>query len=284
MKFPQVTRVELPPNELAEKVKSFGCHRLTVTFDKENYLMFDYPYDGDMSNTMVIENDDGDLLFATTYNCGYGGHGPGKTEKLLKAIGIEANEAEELKWLDGFQLIFNPDGTHRLLHQFESFPFRSQGSKIDLSTVETVCNFKKRQLYFINPQKKGFTTLLRTLDLINIDDIKVYVGKDNKPYYDFSMPYIPMGGRNLEATLQGSFIIFEGRPFDVVCFVGTTAPASIINTLTMYVLGYPLLHESEFGEHILLESRARYGESKIRKLVKSLKEHKEIYLSAKAKA
>ncbi|NBH61803.1 hypothetical protein D1155_09085 [Anaerotruncus sp. 80] len=283
MVIPQRTRVELRPKELALKIKDFGCYRITVSLDEENFLMFNYPYDESMENTIIIENFEGDLLFAEQYNCGYGGHSPGKTEELLKALGIEDYEAERLKWLDGFQISFNRDGIYEPENNIENVPFRRFSDKIDLSNANTVCNMKKRQLYFMEPKKKDFTTLLRTLDLLEIDGLKAYIGKDNTPYYDFSIPYLSPELQKQEAMLKGPFIVFEARPFDVICFVGTKAPASIINTLTLYILGYPLLQEENLGEYIVLESVRNYNKSRIKRWAKALKESKDIYLSIKAR-
>lgn len=63
-----IDKINLPPKELSERVKKFGCHKIIVTFDPTNFLLYNYWYDGDMTNIMIIENHKKELMYASDYN------------------------------------------------------------------------------------------------------------------------------------------------------------------------------------------------------------------------
>lgn len=279
MKIPQVHRVKLAPKELAEIINDFGCKKIMTAFSPENYLLYDYPYDNNMLNTILIENSNEDVLLANDYNCGYKGSGPNKTKQLLTMIGVDEKDAERYKSLNGFQLLFDENGKYSL-DTMAAFPFRAfgEGDKIDLRVTNTVCNFKKKQIYFIDPKQRGFTSLLRTLDLIKIEDMKAYIGEDNSRFYDFSIPYVPNKSADVMQAIRSSFIIFEGKPFTLICFVGKKAPASIVNTLSLYASGRPLLQEDESGRLIVLGEKK---ENQIKKHINLLRKPQDIYISVK---
>lgn len=274
--FRRIERVELPPKQLASKIKDFGYHKITVSFEQENFLLFDYPYDEDMHNTLIVENFNEDLLFAKSYNCGYGGVGPGMTEEVLIDLGLTLEDADKLKWFDGFQITFNEDGTYTSPGFINNLPFRRNGGKVDLESATIVRDLIRKRLFFIEPEGKALSALLNTLNLLKISCIKAYIGEDNSGLYDFDMPYTPDFGYGLqqiqkERCLKGSFIVFEAKPFDVICFVGEQAPASIINTLAVYATGHPLLHEGTLGEHIIMNPDYFYDNKRLKKWSKALK-------------
>ncbi len=243
--------VKLNPDELVSKLREFGYKTITVMKDEKNYLMFDYMNDPDMTNVLAVENFDKEVLFVKEYSCGYGGYGPGKTEEFLVKLGISEKEARRLKFKDGFKLEF--DETGKIVREYNFFPFGRERGKIDLRSNKILCDLENNQVYFLEPQDE-LSQLLACLDLIHIKDVLVYVGSNGNEYYDFALPYYPTSPsvEYNKRILKGSFIVFCGSPFTVVCFVGIKAPLSIINTLFTYTVGEPLFREEKLGKYIVL--------------------------------
>lgn len=273
-------------NDLIDKIKAFGYSKITVMYDEINYLFFDYPYvDNNMRNVLTIEDFSGNLLYLKGYNSGYGGTGPNKTRALLTALGISDEFAEELMYLNGFQITFDNDGRCQHWVTDKGLPFENRKHELNSESIfvdydRMSANLPKRQLYFIEPSKESYVSLLQTLDCIDIDKMDYYIGEENQRYFDFDLPqwqgqYREIGpySSRIKRVLNGPFIRFSGYPFDVICLLGDDAPASYINTLSMYLRDKPVFYEKErTSKQLLLDSsyRRNYTGTKLDKLLNIL--------------
>jgi hypothetical protein len=123
-------------------------------------------------------------------------------------------------------------------------------------------NLQRKQLYFLKLTKDTMRSLFKTIELLQLDAFVYYLGQDNNQVRDFSIPYAPTKLERVgEKILDGPFVIIEGRPFDIICFLGPDAPACIINNLYFFITGTLLFHENASGPQMILHKDNKSGRS-----------------------
>lgn len=99
------------------------------------------------------------------------------------------------------------------------------------------------------------------------------------------MPYVPLNYRsnqNTKKIINGPFVLFDAKPFDVICFLGNECPASIINAASYYLIDRPILRETLIGgQSIIMDDRYDLMShiSKFKRMIQLIGKPKEIYQS-----
>lgn len=257
------------PVEAAAKIRRNFPARITIMFAPHNFLYTDCrELLSRMYNIMVVEQTERAFMsrpmFYSNYNCGYLGAGPAKTEELLLNLGLEPELAEELAcYCNGFQISFDKDG--RLIDSAtkKGFPLEirtkqhiKSGETFFVDTEMLVADYIERNLTFLDiSDSADFTALLNTLSSLEPDYFDYYIGRDNKK--ELALPYKPLELERREKTrpgytrekLDGSFVRFHGKSFDVTAFINEDAAVSTINVLSSLFAGHELFEEKRIGRY-----------------------------------
>ena len=257
------------PKEAAEIIRKNCPARITVMFAPQNYL-----YAGcsellsRMYNTMVVELTDHSSLsrplFFSDFICGYLGTGPAKTEELLLALGVEADEAEDLAcYSNGFQLSFDQNGNLIKSETKKGFPIeiRSKqhirsGKTFYVPTDMLVVDYVERNMFFLDiNDSESFVALLNAVASVELEFIDYYIGNDS--IQEIALPYIPLEldrrerrrsgyTRNL---LNGPYICFNGKSFKITAFINDAIAMSVINNLVSLFAGHEVFEEKRIGRY-----------------------------------
>lgn len=248
------------PEEAATIIRKYKPRRITVMFDSCNYLFTDCKtLSVRMDNVMTVESHDfmQNPLYIKDFNCGYGGVGPGRTEDLLKLLGVPATKADYLSHkCNGFQISFDESGRFAGIDR-DSFPIKHSSydyierkNGFPLPSERSAFDLRERKLYILGLNHKdtymAFLWLLLTQELVKVS---YYVGNKNND--NFALPYLPSEyiyahSRELDELMNGSYILVEGKTFTTIAFIGPDAPMAYVNNIAVFLSGSP-----EFSETII---------------------------------
>lgn len=274
--------------ELEEKARANHIEKITVMYQPENYLFFNYPNDEDMSNVLVAEDREGNIYFSEGFTCGYDGEGPSATENILRALDMDFDDVNKLKYSNGFRACFDENGTYLKGKSTVGMPFDSRISEkrsIRYISSRMIANLEKKQLYFMDTSGDAMLSLIKTLSILDINEIQIYIGQENHLYFPFSLPHVPkyiMSNRKCKKILSGPFLRIDAIPFDVIIFLGVEFPVSIVNTVLSFLGKEPLFREMYHSEKMVIMSddTAYRSQSKIGKTVRfftALRKPKDLY-------
>lgn len=256
------------PKDAAKVILDANPSELMVAFNFENYLFTDYVLQEEMQAVMVVKSCQEKELYFSGYRSGYEGAEPSNTRDVLVELGMTYEMADRLKYSSGIRIHFTPDGELdfgriETTFLFESRPALASANHIFFDQEHMLVNLQRRQLYFLKITKDTMRSLLKTIDLLQLDAFVYYLGQDNNQVRDFSIPYAPTKLERVgEQILDGPFVIIEGSPFDIVCFLGPDAPACIINNLYYFITGKLLFRENTSGPQRILCNDDKPGRSK----------------------
>lgn len=250
--------------ELAEKIRSITPKTLTVYFNEANFLVSPYFLNGAANAIMIVENRKGDELHVHHCNCGYSGHGPSNTQKVLVGLGLSTDYADEIKYCNGITATFDDDGKLTKDHVITGAPFETRAAHMQIGNIyysDMIANLSRKQLYVLNCKGKNLIGILKCLDLVSVESFEYYVGDHNEEVQDFSLPYdVNVLGRYKTTDIKGSYIWVNAKPFSIICFIGKEAPFAFINSIYCAITGNLLFEEIE-RENPIVDVRGNLSHS-----------------------
>lgn len=233
--------------------------KITVFFDGENFLITKYKVENEAVH-MVIENWNGQEIHINNLNCGYAGSGPSHTERLLKYLGMNSNQAENIKLNDGIQIGFTKDGqidnNDIKTEIFFGDSIRKGNYKFSIDDNSHI-DLNRKKLYILNPQLLNFKGLLSAIDIMVPREIEYYIGT-NSPLensFRFNNDFMMFRGdtakydyEKIKGATQVNLII-RGEVFDIVCLIKRTDLMVVLNTIHLYLFNEELFINKPFGNY-----------------------------------
>ena len=229
---------------------------MDVFFDMTNHLLGTYT--GLISGIAaygVLVSYDGTVFSVQQMNCGYGGHGPHNTKKLLQWLGVDDDTAEDWIYHPGIHIEFDEQGNWinsslRLTAPFDSR--EAENPDISLSSDRVYSNIEMRAVFFINPHDGNYRYLFNALHLCKPIEFTYYCGNDaaQRISYDAILNFEFRRSAALKRLAKGGFVWIHGQQYDVVCLAERDSICSLIQNLHSYFFGSGLFYETYIGDLI----------------------------------
>lgn len=251
--------------------------RITCFFDNENFLLTEYNIEN-LGIHMVIETYVNQQIHLGL-NCGYGGHGPNKTRRLLELTGISKEDAEWLRLLDGFEVQFEENGSY-YAKSIRPFFQKVRYTPVTPFHVDdySIVYIKERRIMMLNPQINNMKGLFNCISAMKPREMEYFIGSQSPLFNGYRYKRNPLHAfRKYDKVkgLEGINLIIKGDKFDVYCLINKEEMVSVINAVYLCIFKKPLFSERYFGEYIFL-TRAG-NKHRYLNFIKSLFYLKEIY-------
>jgi len=161
-----------------EVVQEFGVVKeISCVFQVENLVFFENDIN-DYSYNFVAKSNDGNIMYLSNVNCGYGGEGPNTFRRILEYFGIDEELGHKIMWHRAVKLYFDENGKFKNYIVPEYF--------IDLNDTKnfiasTHIHFKAldKMFYIINPER-FLNVLWSLLDNAKLYRIDYHLGENNE--------------------------------------------------------------------------------------------------------
>jgi len=142
--------------------------KITVYYEEINFIFSSY--NAGMSVSFIAENWDGKEMHLQGLSCGYGGEGPSTTARLLEFLGMDKEQAHNLKHESGLIIHFDTQGNIDNGNIDTSAFFSSGGrnciidtEKINIATIwSDGCTYYK--LYYFDPNENDVTQIFKLIE------------------------------------------------------------------------------------------------------------------------
>lgn len=217
--------------------------KITVFFDCENFLLTDYY--ADIGTTFIAEGWNGNEMHLTGLNCGYGGEGPSRMADILCFMGMDREEAEQLRYKPGLQIEYDKLGNIEKISDDLFFSSQLFPCKVHLCE-NIVVDYEARKAYFINPQYRYINDVFNIIDKIKPTEFQYFIGKDSP--LEFGV--LPMLEYNIKESkakrVSGVNLILKGQKLDVMFLIDSSVSRSFVNVIYSYLTGEALFDDNDF--------------------------------------
>lgn len=246
-------------------LKKFGeVKRFTCFFDNANFMMTKYSL-ADSSVHTVIENASGNTLQFSSLMCGYSGHGPSQTAKILRLLGLPGDEADTLSYnYKGLQITFPYKGNVDTDIWFESSPARAtiHGIHLDCHTFTSIL----RRVVIFNEAESALRNVLSCFHVMKPYSIQ-YSLNQSSPLISrgeiFNSGLLPYVSADVEAHLQKIDLIVQGEEFEIYCGFSRSALVGTMNAIYFYLTGEPLFFEARTAHTVVLANEQIHKQNPI---------------------
>lgn len=210
--------------------------KITVFFDDENFLLTKYKTDA--GTTFVAESWNDNEIHLTGLNCGYGGHGPSETARVLEFVGVNEKKANDIKWEPGLQIDFDENGVP-VKYNKEAF-FSSQGEHIHSCKVHldrfTYIEFETKKIYFVNPLSHCIKDVFTAIDTFKPYEFQYYIGEDS-PLDNGYFPPDKFDLHNIryKEGITGVNLILRSNNLDILILIDKSIARSFIDSIHYYI-------------------------------------------------
>lgn len=217
--------------------------KITIFFDYENFLLTNYKTS--VGTTFVAEGWNGNEIHLTGLNCGYAGTGPSKTADILYFLGMQREQANDLKFKAGLQIDFSENGnidkiTDDLFFSSQTFP-----CKVHLCDY-TKIEFESRKLYFINPQIHAISDVYNIIDELHPYEFQYFIGSDS-PLNNGVPPNIIYNFPKKDLIeISGVNLILKCKKMTLLFLIDRRIARSFVDIIYFYLTGKPLFDDNEF--------------------------------------